>query len=445
MVHDPAGITQPNQRLAPIGVQIGYYDPPVPRPERYDVRYVDGHIIYDTFTPMYERLGGMRYVGKPLTEIHFNPEHRRYEQYFENVGFYVREGEGPEQVKLFAYGAWQCPANCRSSRTGEGIPKTPIKIAPQFSEAVERLGPHLTGFARSEANHTSDGYVEQVFDNVVLIADPVQPSRVFLRPIAKDLGISPEPLVGPKDDPEFTFFPIQGEDLGYNVPKGFVEFIAEHGGWEASGKPIGERVSWGSNVYRQCFENLCLLELLDGPEYFRIHPDQLGYQYTQQSAQPLSIPQVNSPVQDAGSQTQSSEQAYSTPTETVPAGIIPTQPSVSSASQSNGTSQSSGQINIQVWEVAPMVAPNQNQEIGVSIYENNAPMIGIEPDITVFLPDGSSRGYYMYPTGEDGQTRMLIEPIQAPSGTLIPYEVCVFFPGGQKLCVKDTFVIWDNP
>jgi hypothetical protein len=92
-----------------------------------------------------------------------------------------------------------------------------------------------------------------------------------------------------------------------------------------------------------------------------------------------------------------------------------------------------------------MVAPTQSQEIGVTVFENNLPVVGIEPDISIYLPDGSSRGYYMYPTGEDGQTRMLIEPIQAPSGTLIPYEVCVFFPGGQKMCVKDTFLIWENP
>ena len=89
-----------------------------------------------------------------------------------------------------------------------------------------------------------------------------------------------------------------------------------------------------------------------------------------------------------------------------------------------------------------MVASDQNQEIGVSVYTNNIPQSGVEPDIVVTLPDGTTRTYYMYPTGEDGQTRLVLEPIAAQSGTLIPYEVCIFFPGGQKLCVKDSFLIW---
>ena len=445
MVHDPQGAARPKQRLAPIGREMGIAEPVVPRPEGYDVRYIEGHIIYDAFEPMYERLGGMRYVGKPLTEVHFNPNYQRYEQYFENVGLYLKEGNDPSQVRLLAYGAWQCSASCRQMQPDESTVELPHFTAPQFSEAVTRLGPHFTGFAISEAHQTPDGYLEQVFENVVLVADPGQPSRVFPRPITESLGIFPDPLVERSADPELYFYPLQGENKGYHIPKAFMEYIAQHGGQEAFGAPISERVRWQSNVYRQCFVNLCLEEHLDGPEYYRIHPEQLGYQYLELPVQPVSAPLGGEPAPDANVQAQTAVQPTPPPVEPTPVQAAPQQPAAPADAQTSSSSQPPGQINIQVWEIFPMVASNQNQEIGVSVYENNDPMIGIEPDISVVLPDGSSRSYYMYPTGEDGQTRMLIEPIQAPSGTLIPYEVCIFFPGGQKLCVKDSFLIWDNP
>lgn len=91
-----------------------------------------------------------------------------------------------------------------------------------------------------------------------------------------------------------------------------------------------------------------------------------------------------------------------------------------------------------------MVGQNQSQEIGVMVYENGQPLQGIEPDLVVDLPDGATKNYYMYPTNRDGQTRMLIDPIDLPIGTLIPYQVCIFFLGGEKFCVRDSFVIWDN-
>jgi hypothetical protein len=79
------------------------------------------------------------------------------------------------------------------------------------------------------------------------------------------------------------------------------------------------------------------------------------------------------------------------------------------------------------------------------VFENNAPMVGIEPDITVTLPDGNTRTYYMYPTGGDGQSRLKIDPIAAPNMTVVPYQVCIILLGGQKLCVKDTYMINTTP
>ena len=349
------------------------------------------------FEPMYERMGGLRYVGKPLTEVHFNPNYQRYEQFFENVGFYLKDGDDPSQVRLLAYGVWQCSASCRQMKPDGAPPPGPFySIAAQFYEAVTRLGPQFTGNAIGEAYQTPDGYLEQVFENVVLVSDPGQPSRVFLRPITESLGIFPDPPVERRNDPEFYFYPTQGENLGYHIPKAFMEYIAQHGGQEVFGAPISERVLWESDVYRQCFVNLCLEEHLDEQDYYRVHPDQLGYQYLELPVKPVSAPLEGNPAADANDQAQTAEQPTLPSVEPTPIQAVP-QP----AAPADASTQTSGQINIQVWETFPMVASNQNQEIGVSVYENNDPVIGIEPDISV-CPPGWQQPELLYVSNRGG-------------------------------------------
>ena len=66
-----------------------------------------------------------------------------------------------------------------------------------FREAVGRLGADFTGFAIKEAYQTPDGYTEQVFENVVLVSDPENPNRVFVRPIVESPGVQSRPPYGP--------------------------------------------------------------------------------------------------------------------------------------------------------------------------------------------------------------------------------------------------------
>lgn len=443
MVYDPQAPEHNRHYLAPIGTRMGIAEPPVPAPERNEVRYLNGHIVHPNFLALYEQLGGVRYVGQPLTEIHYNPNKRRYEQYFENVGFYILENESPEDVHLLSYGAWLCAENCPPKLPSDGILEIPYRTAAEFADTVARLDPRFTGFAISEAYQTPDGYLEQVFESVVLVSDPNQPGRVFLRPITERLGLLPEPLVAPSNEPEMYFYPIQGDSKGYNISKSFMDYIASHGGQEIFGQPIGERSLLRDNVFRQCFQNLCLEEHMTPSDFMPpVRPSQLGFLYRDMSVQPVFPAATSQQIQGnsnpgeapGGLPGQGSNQDAPQPPEYL-SGPTPT---VETYSDPN----SAGLISIQVWESFPMVASDQNQEIGVSVSTNNIPQSGVEPDIQLILPDGSTRIYYMYPTGDDGQTRLVLEPIAAPSGTLIPYEVCIFFPGGQKLCVKDSFLIW---
>lgn len=433
MVHEPQAPANQRFHLAALGQDLGISEPPLPRPDDQDVRYVDGHIIHEAIIPMYERLGGARYVGSPLTELHYNPENGRYEQHFENLGMFWLERDPDEKVQLLAYGAWKCNASCRQMPLGSSNVILPPRVDEVFVDAVARLGPVFTGFAITDSYPTNDGYIEQVFENIVLVSDPNQPSRVFLRNITMLLGFRPDPIVEPKNEQGWTFFPIEN-GKGYNIPDHFLEYLALHGGKEAAGNPIGELVRIKDDLYSQCFENLCLEEHYDKAGKLTIKPAQLGYTYKLLPAQRLDVGAELSPGTGGQPLSESEVNGYPPP-EVVPK--VEIEPTPASLAR---------ELSIQVWETYPSVTPEQSQEIGVSVFENGEPLSKVEPDLVLTLPEGKEITYYMHPTGENGQTRVRLNPIDAPNGTLIPYEVCVYnLTNKGMFCIRDSFLIWKNP
>ncbi len=458
LVTDPEAPGGQRIHLAPLGMEMNVSEPAVIQPERANAKYVDGHIIYGEFVSLYEKMGGSRHLGPPISEVHYNPEIKRYEQYFQNVGMYISETDPSGEPHLLAYGAWKCDYECRQQPLDGSQVILPNVTDQHFTQAVTRLGIDFTGYAISDAYRTPDGYIEQVFSNVVLVADPQSPSRVFLRPVTESIGILSDPLAEPNGEAGYYFYPIQGEDRGYNVPGYFWDYMALHGGQEASGPPITELSPLRNNVYRQCFVNLCLEVRMDDPDNPQIRPSQLGYSYKEFALEPVVQNQTqaeNPAVQlPEPAPTQPDQSSPSTPSDEgeslAPSEVIeapnPDQPQPALPTQEVFLDmENSMQVSIQVWESYPMLAQNQSQEIGVSISENGVPVRGIEPDLLIELPQGRTKNYYMFPTGEDGQTRMRIDPINESGGTLIPYQVCIFYPGGQRFCVKDSFVIWENP
>lgn len=103
------------------------------------------------------------------------------------------------------------------------------------------------------------------------------------------------------------------------------------------------------------------------------------------------------------------------------------------------------ELNMRVWDVYAMLAPDQSQEIGVSITENNVPLRNLEPYLIVTLPSGEEKTYYMDLTGDDGVSIYVLGPVEAPNGTLIPYQVCILDLDNGKYCVRESFMIWQNP
>ncbi len=456
--NDPSG---QRIQLAPLGMEMNVAEPGVQRPDRPNVRYIDGHIIYPEFVVLYEKLGGARHTGRPISEVHYNPEIKRYEQFFENVGMYILESDPEGKPHLLAYGAWKCDMHCRQQPLQGSQVLTPYRIDEFFIDAVDRLSIEFTGYAITDAYQTPDGYIEQVYANIVLVANPAESYRVFMRPITERLGILKDPLEEELPHPDFSFYPIQNDKYGYNVLVKFWDYIALHGGPEASGPPITRYTPVRDDVFRQCFKNLCLESRLNASGEIFVKPSPMGYQYKNLSIEPVTATtgsgsifsldqQANTiqPGEEYSSDTPLSNSGDNTgfstdierPIDPGALADLDTDPSIEVFT----SPQSANQISIQVWESFPMVGQNQSQEIGVMVYENGQPLQGIEPDLVVDLPDGATKNYYMYPTNRDGQTRMLIDPIDLPIGTLIPYQVCIFFLGGEKFCVRDSFVIWDN-
>ncbi len=437
MVHDPQGADLQRFWLAPIGLQMEIIEPPVAPPKNQNEKYIDGHVIYEKFLPLYERIGGGLVAGKPLTELHFNPTKRRYEQYFENIGFYIMEQDAAGKVRLLSYGAWYCPNDCTKMPAEEpGEVVLSHSTSPEFAIAVSRLGPTFTGFPISDEYLTPDGYREQVFENVVLVADPDQPGGVILRAVPERLGYLPESPIEPRDLNGMIFYPTRGDGKGYHIPEIFNEYIAQHGGQEIFGQPIDQYRPIKDNVFRQCYQNACLEEHTNVESSLRVRPSPLGYPYRVLRVEPVYPEAIsqNGDSAQAESQPGGGDQESITsfrPSSDLPEGVAPPTPVP--------------QLSIQVWETYSMVAPDQYQELSVTVYQNDAPLSGIAPDLYLTLPDRTVRPYRMAVTGNDGYSRLVVEPVDAKSGTIIPYEVCVYLVEEQKLCVKESYLIWQVP
>ncbi|HEX7976413.1 MAG TPA: hypothetical protein VF498_18525, partial [Anaerolineales bacterium] len=466
MVYDPDMPASQRFSLAPLGLDLNLTEPAVPAPGQKGSRYVDGHVIFPDFVPLYDALGGIRQVGKPLTEVHYNPNTKRYEQYFSNLGFYRVEGDSSGSIRLLSYGAWKCDSACRQDSNGNAAINAHPQIESLFTGTVARLGVDFTGFSLTDAYVAADGKMEQVFENVVLAA---QGEKVALRSIPEKLGLFPDPLKVNNNDALFGFYSIQGKK-GYNVLQAFITYIDQHGSYTVSGAPIGELSRLNDQVYRQCFVNLCLD--YDQSASSPVRPAPLGYNYKDLTVQPTPNPSALAakPARqtDPASARPQEQPALPTPEPAQPVDPNPPaaapQPDAAAQPAAVGVSPSAAETNppqtnpavdpaqialdseisVQVWETYPMVASNQAQEIGVSVLQDNNAVANLSPVLVVSWPDGSQKPFVFPPTGGDGQSHLNVPPIAASNGTLVPYQVCVATPAGAKFCVKDSFLIW-NP
>jgi hypothetical protein len=192
---------------------------------------------------------------------------------------------------------------------------------------------------------------------------------------------------------------------------------------DASGPPIGALATIREVVYRQCFANLCLEEHSQERGALRFRPTPLGFTYWQGLSQYIGqggLPAV-SLSQDNG------------PANTSQPAPVPTQ--VLTQPVEDG-------VVVNVWKKFPILAPGQRQEIGVFVLRGNLPLPDLHADLILTLPGGETYRYDMEPTGSDGQSQYLLEPMEAPLGKPVQYQVCVYYRPGEATCVQDSYLIW---
>jgi hypothetical protein len=383
--------------LAPLGLDMGIGEMPLPENTPGRGEYLAGHYVYPPFQAIFDQLGGIKTVGAPITEVRYNETERRFEQYFTNLGFFQLEGDSSGQVYLLAYGAWKCGSHCTYPSPLNSRIDIPLKKAAPFVKLVSTLGTDFTGFALTEPFIASDGTLEQTYENVLMAVNPEHPDQVSLRPLPELSGIKPDPLELPSHDPKEYFFPLEGE-RGFNIPVTFMEYIKTHGGVKYTGEPITHVRQNSDNLLEQCFKFICLQQKRDPYGELTVAPVSLGLAYRQK----------NNPVNP------------NTPPEA-----------------------NLHQVAIQLWERYPMISSDREQVIGAGLFSGDTPIPNVAPELDVFLPDGTQWLLSMPATGDNGETRQKLDSIQAENGTLIPYQVCIAPPGQPKFCVKDSFIVWN--
>jgi hypothetical protein len=347
---------------------------------------------------MYDELGGVRFVGKPITDANYNPTRKRTEQYFENLGVYRLDQDLPGIVRFMAYGAFACDYRCRFQPPSSSIPSLKPNLPEPFRTLVDQLGSQFTGRALTGPHQAEDHTLEVIFENVVLYTNASSPDKVNARPIVEILGFMAHVPVDPSRDPLMSFHEIE-EGKGYNVPRLFDEYIRQHGGLDLSGLPLSEVFPVRTGTFRQCFTNLCLEYDINAAYINRLKLVPLGVRYK------AEIFEMAMNFQE---------------------------------------SLSVNHIDLNLWEEHRWLPANQRQKIYVKVSEDGVALKNREPVLILSYPNGRSQQLYFPPTGSDGQTFLDIPGIQAPNGTLIPYNVCLFGFNGEQRCVGENYLIWNS-
>jgi hypothetical protein len=387
---------------------------------------------------LFQQLGGVSVVGPPLNEASYNIEKDRIEQFFGNLGFYAATQGDEIRVDLLAYGAWKCDFVCRYAppasaaidlpgmrAPGDIVEQPPIEeqlpveevptgmtirlplIVQTYparailEEALTRLATSFSGFALTDVYMADDGMMEQVYENVVIYADPNMPDHFALRPVPELVGISPGVPQKASEDETMTFIEV-GDSLGFNVASYFMQYLRLHGGLELSGPPVTAFAPLDENVNMQCFRYYCLEEHKNTPDGMVVRPASLGYRYLEKFYADRDL----APFESA---------------------------------------EEVREVTLQYWKRYPVVATNQPQEIDVVVMENRSPLAGIQPAIIITQPDGTSLEYKFPLTGQDGRASMILPPVDAPNSTVITYQICIPSQSNETFCVLDNYLIWNVP
>jgi len=401
MVYDPNQAPLKRFHFSPIATVEWQINSLVePAPMDTNIPYVNGHQIWEEILSFYGQYGS-DIIGLPVTGVTANDAKQRYEQYFDGLGFFRNYTDSPGRIHLMPYGSWMCGSNCLYQESDSTPPSASYsrdysETEQLFFQASERLGYGFTGAPLVSPRLGSDGYYEMVFENVIMYLDPSNSNQIKLRPLPSWLGIKADQPGSATIADWLSFYQTQ-DGLGFNVPNPFTEYINDHGGLDYSGNPIFDFHRLSDEGYSQCFTNICLEFHPSAPKELQIRPNTLGSEF-------LTI----------GANTSASGSSFS------------------------------DALQINAWEDSPLIPSGQSQGINIEVTQNNIPTSGIKFSLVVNQPNGITKTYALNPTGDDGRTRIDLDPINGPNGAIVQYEVCVLGAVSPQVCFSRSYTIWDQ-
>ncbi len=362
--------------------------------------------IYEGFRATYDGLYGERYVGKPLSEVRYNQEKRRIEQYFEKMGFYQLIDDPRGTVRLMAYGSYACAESCSyQTDTNSSLSGPHFGVDVPFFKSLSRIGGfQVIGFPLSQPYTAADGNLEQVFENALVYVPKDNPATIRLRPLAEIMRTRLEaPSLPSGSQSQGTVFYQVAGNRGFDVPVVFDEYIAAHGGKDISGAPTSDAFSYlvnGENLGAQCFQNYCL--------YYDPHAD-------------------------AGSQVRLMNLGKQYITEKVPleSWLFEFSPKTTL---------------LKLSEQKPQISASEQQVIHIHVFQvkDLQPISQVSSILVVGMPDGSKETFSVPPTDLKGSSSFTLPPFtNAANGTIIPYVVCLNVPSTSPICQAETFFIWN--
>lgn len=397
MCYDPNAESQKQFYLYPLGTTFNIID------SSSEIQPNDSIDVYKEFLPLYRQLNGEENVGRPITEVRFNPLEQRLEQYFEKVGFYRLVNDPNGAVHLLAYGVFACKEECSyPARKGSAVANQPLSIAMPFLPTIAKMdNPAAFGEPLTIPYQLDNGQIQQVYENAVFIGNSMQAETVRLLNLPILLGFSveqPQPQ-GNSATSGMVFYNIDGAN-GFNVPTVFDQFIVGHGGREFSGNPIGEFFEIGDN-YRQCFQNYCLDYIRNAENGKKVRLVPLGEEFLTKANLPENY-------------------------------IV----------RFKFTPET---IKLQCEVQSPVLDPAQPQVIHITIHrsQDDQPISDVDFTITLTFPDGSRQEFITQPSNLLGKSQLDLPSFPSlKRGRVVGYQVCLNQAIDAEVCIQKHYLIW---
>ena len=361
---------------------------------------------------LYKYFKGTRFAGKPISPVIYNYQAQRVEQFFENLMLYHHFSDPIDEVHLMSLGhadCWQTqPEQCPyRPELDDPINDLVGSIETPYESVLAGLG-DLKVFGRvlTPPYPTTDGRMEQIWENVVFTWPVDHPEQAHLFPLSDWMrmpGTVPGPQIYYLSDGIIFFEVVDG--LGYHIPQVFDEFGAQHGGQALSGPPTGDyMLTDDGTAIRQCFENYCLIYDLTPamPNDLRVRLLPLGVAYR--------------------------DQYYNAP-EATP---------VAPLNLTNAT--------MIISEAQPEVTSEETQMIEVVAVDANSsrPLPDLQVRLQIKLQDGSLFEAFSPTTDADGRTSIEVPPQPGfQHGLVVGYQACLLIPEAEAVCQYGSYLIWD--